>query len=225
MRNLRVLIPAIGLLAASASQTANAAEVTRVASSFEEDNKFDLHFGVNYDFDFKKAAILREWSDGTNNRLAKDLIYRQRRQTVTASVEIGLYHDLSIYAELPIVVADNRDYGFDQEASTCTFPSDNTGETINCVDKTNSSTLRDFIVPRDGFDSLSPTDPYNQFTGVDTELIFTGPTRRGLDQLHVGIKKGLLNQSKLSHMPNWVLAAEGRFAIGTPMEFTRDIAL
>lgn len=229
MRTLRALMPAIGLLAAAlASPTASAAEVTRVATSFEEDNKFDLHFGVAYDFDFKKAAVLREWSDGEQNRLAKDLIYRRRRQTVTASIEIGLYHDLSIYAELPIVVADNRNYGFDQEADTCIFPDDlgSSGEsTATCVDKTNSSTLRDAIVPRDGFDALVPSDPYNQFTGEDTQLIFNGPTRRGFDQIHIGIKKGLLNQNKLSHMPNWVLALEGRFAVGKPMQFTRNVAL
>lgn len=227
MRTFRALMPAIGLLAAAVSQTASAAEVTRVATSFEEDNKFDLHFGVAYDFDFKKASILREYGDGTTNRLAKDLIYQQRRQTVTPSIEIGLYHDLSIYAELPIVVSDNRDYGFDQSADPCIRPGtpDTTPDEINCVDKTNSSSIRDSIIPRDGFDSLTPSDAYNQFTGEDTQLIFTSPTRRGLDQIHVGIKKGILNQSKLSHMPNWVIALEGRFAIGKPMQFRRDIAL
>jgi hypothetical protein len=33
-----------------------------------------------------------------------------------------------------------------------------------------------------------------------------------------------LNQEKRAHMPNWVIAFDGRFAIGKPMKFTRDIA-
>lgn len=232
MRMIRVLVPALAFLATSgvvsAGRTAKASEVTRVASSFEEDDKFDLHFGVGYDFDFKRASILRENSAGGDASLNKDLIYQQQRQTVTVGMEIGLYHDLSIYAELPIVVADNRNYSFDDEASNCVFPQDvgtggNDVADINCVNKTNSTTVRDTIIPRDGFDAKETTDPYGQYTGEDTDLIFQAPVRRGLDQINVGLKYGILNQEKRPHLPNWVIAFEGRFAIGTPMEFSRDI--
>ncbi len=222
-------VGAVGVAALLAMpQQAEAGEVTRVASSFEEDDPFDLHFGVGYDFDFKKAAVLREWGDGNTNRLARDLIYRQQRHTVTASLEVGLWRDLSVYAELPIVVADNRNYAFDQEAADCVYPEDVGGATGNaeatCVNKTNSSSIRDGIIPRDGFDAKS-SSPYSEYTGADTTLIFTAPTRRGIDQLHVGIKYGILNQAKRHWMPNWVIGAEGRFAIGTPMGFSRDITI
>lgn len=231
MRMIRVLVPALAFLATSgvviAGSTAQASEVTRVASSFEEDNKFDLHFGVGYDFDFKRASILRENSAGGDARLNKDLIYQQQRQTVTVGMEIGLYHDLSVYAELPIVVADNRNYSFDDEAGNCIYPQDvgsgNDITDINCVNKTNSTTIRDTIIPRDGFDGKETTDPFGQYTGEDTDLIFQAPVRRGLDQINVGLKYGILNQDKRSHLPNWVIAFEGRFAIGTPMEMSRDI--
>lgn len=232
MRMIRVLVPALAFLATfgvASAGTAQASEVTRVASSFEEDNKFDLHFGVGYDFDFKKASILRENAAGGDGRLNKDLIFQQQRQTVTVGLEIGLYHDLSVYAELPIVVADNRNYSFDNEAANCVYPQDvgsgaaNDITDINCVNKTNSTTIRDQIVPRNGFDAKNTTNPYGQYTGEDTDLIFQGPVRRGLDQLNVGLKYGILNQDKRPHLPNWVIAFEGRFAIGTPMEFTRNI--
>jgi hypothetical protein len=209
-------------LALGLSQTATAAEVTRVATAFEEDNPFDLHFGVSYQYDFKKAAILREWSDGQNTRLARDLIYRQKRQTVAASIEIGVYKDLAIYAALPIVVSDNRNYEFDQEGD-CVFADDpgvGSGE-ATCVNKSNSTSIRDGIIPRDGFDALEPDDPYNSLDGEDTNLIFNSPTRRGLDQVHVGIKYGVTNQTKWSHLPNWVIGLEGRFAVGRPMTFSR----
>jgi hypothetical protein len=141
-------------------------------------------------------------------------------------LEIGLYKDLSVYAALPVIVADNRNYGFDQaEEGDCRYPGDSgVGQgQATCVNKTNSTSIRDGIIPRDGFDALERSDPFNQFTDPATELIFNGPTRRGLDQVHVGVKYMPLNQEKLPHMPKWVIALEGRFAVGKAMKFTRDI--
>ena len=66
-------VPAFVLVMAF-GQVANAAEVTRVASSFDQEhngNAFDLHFGVSYDFDFKQAAILREWVHGRPHRILR----------------------------------------------------------------------------------------------------------------------------------------------------------
>lgn len=210
------------------SQTASAAEVTRVASSFEEDNRFDIHFGVAYAYNFKRAAILREWNrgrDGDNdNRLVKDLIYRQQRHIITPMMEIGLWHDLALYFELPIVAYDTRSYHFDQREDDCVYGDEVPPSPVaNCVNKNNSTTIRDEIIPRDGFDATAENAPFSQFTGANTELIFQGPIRRGLDQLHVGLKYGILNQEKRAHMPTWIVAFEGRFAVGQPMTFSRNI--
>lgn len=209
------------------SQTAQAAEETRVASSFEDDDVFDIHFGVAYDYKFKRASILREWNSGrpddNENRLVKDLIYRQQRHTLTPTMEIGLWHDLAIYMALPVILADTREYSFDQSADDCVF-----GDGVppapeaTCVNKNNSTTVRDEIIPSNGIDATQGASAFTQFTGAGTELIFRGPVRRGLDQFHVGIKYGILNQAKRSHMPNWIVAAEGRFAVGRAMSFSRD---
>ena len=109
MRKLCGLLPLMGLFFGF-SATTQAAEVTRVASSFDGENKFDLHFGVGYDFNFKKAALLREWSDANNpsSTVVRDLLYQQFRHVVTPSMEIGLYKDLAVYVNLPVVVADQR---------------------------------------------------------------------------------------------------------------------
>jgi hypothetical protein len=231
MRKFLGFLPAFALVA-GLSQDANAAEVTRVASSFDQDfngNAFDLHFGVNYDFDFKKAAVMREWGSGGRNNLARDLIYRQFRHTVTPTMEIGLWHDISVYVAMPVVVSDNRNYSFDQDqGGDCVFPQQpgtNGYEagTATCVNKTNSTSIRDGIVPRDGFDSFEDTNPYGQFTDPETDMIFRSPTRRGLDQIHVGMKFGILSQARKSHLPHWVIGLEGRFAIGRPMTFSRAI--
>jgi hypothetical protein len=231
-RRRRAALAVAGALAGAATltaPTAQAAEVTRVASSFEENNRFDIHMGLAYTFNDKRAAILREWNTGAptdnENRLVKDLIYRQQRHTLTPSVEIGLWHDLAIYAALPVILADNRSYGFDQRADDCVYGDDvPPNPEATCVNKNNSTAVRDGLIPRDGFDATTNGAPFSQFTGPGTELIFKGPTRRGIDQFWVGLKYGILNQEKRAHMPNWVVGFEGRFGVGRAMTFSRDIA-
>lgn len=223
MRKLCGLMAIVGLTLGF-SPSALAAEVTRVASSFDEDDPFDLHFGVGYDFTFKKAAIVREWSDGNQNRIARDLLYQQMRHTVTPSLEIGLYRDLAVYLQLPVVVSDTRSYSFDQDADPCKYGDVRPPDEATCVNKDNSTTLRDGIVPRTGFDATNTDDPYGSFAGADSKEIFKGPNRYGINQLWVGLKYAILNQDRLSHMPTWVIGLEGRFAVGKPMTFSRNIS-
>ncbi len=224
MRKLCGLMAFVGL-SLGFVPSSQAAEVTRVASSFDEGNPFDLHLGVGYDFQFKKAAILREWSDGNTNRVARDLLYRQMRHTVTPSLEIGLYRDLAVYVQLPVIVSDQRSWSFDQEADPCVFGDVDPPNEATCVNHNNSTTIRDGIIPRGGFDATDTQNPYDNFGGADSVKIFQGPNRLGIDQLWVGLKYGILNQDRLSHMPKWVLAVEGRFAIGKPMTFSRNITV
>ncbi len=221
---------ALAIAALGAGKTVHAAEVTRVASSFEENNRFDIHLGLAYSVNYKTASILREWNSGapndTQNRLVKDLRYRQIRHLVTPSLEIGLWHDLAIYAALPIVLSDQRDYSFDQRADDCVYGDDvGPGQpAATCVNKNNSTTVRDGIIPRNGFDASSNGDPFGQYTGANTALIFRAPVRRGIDQVWVGIKYAILNQEKRAHMPTWVVAFDTRFGVGRPMSFSRDIS-
>lgn len=225
MRKAFCALPVLGLYF-GLSQPAQAAEITRVATAFEKDNRFDFHFGVSYDFNYKRAAILREWSPGDGgNIVAKDLIYSQQRHIITPSMEFGLWNDLALYVTLPIVASDQRFYEFDQRADDCVFGEDVSpgNPEANCVNKNNSTTIRDSILPRDGFDAQTPGNPFGQFGSANTQRIFNGPTRRGLDQLHVGLKYGILSQRKHSHLPDWIIAFEGRFAVGRPMTFSRDI--
>src|SRR5262245_44257421 len=123
MRKLCCLLPLLAAFA-WASPPAHAAEVTRVATAFEEDNPFDIHFGVAYDYNSKRAAVLREWNRGPGDPstgLVKDLLYRQQRHMVIPTMEIGLWHDLAIYMALPVVLSDTRDYQFDQRPDDCMF--------------------------------------------------------------------------------------------------------
>ena len=188
MRKLCGLLPLVGLCF-GISATARAAEVTRVASSFDNDNKFDLHFGVGYDFNYKKSAILREWSNANNpdSKVVRDLIYQQMRHVVTPSLEIGLYKDLAVYMNLPIVVHDQRTYSFDQEAADCKYDDGmrSPDDPATCVNHDNSTTIRDGIIPHDGFDGTNKDNPLGQFGGAGTETIFKGANRRGIHELGI----------------------------------------
>jgi len=228
MRNLLSRALLVAVFAVGAKGTALAAESTRVASSFEDHDRFDIHFGVGYTYAFKQASILREWNGGgrsdTETLLAKDLVYRQNRHTLTPTVEIGLWHDLAVYAELPIIVSDTRQYEFDQRSDDCVYGEDVAGGTANatCVNASNSTTIRDEILPLGGIDA-NRGDPFERFTDPGLPLIFRAPVRRGLDQINVGLKYGILNENKRPKLPTWVLAFEGRFAVGRAMTFSRDL--
>ena len=195
-RQLAVAFAIAGGVLGGASE-AQAADVTRVATAFEDDNFFDVHLGVTYDFNYKRAAILREWNSGrpgdNENRLVKDLVFEQFRHTLTPTLEFGLFRDLGLYFELPIVLSDSRQYSFDQRADDCVFGSPGGSPTASCTNKGNSTTLRDEILPSSGFDATNTGNPSLPFGGPDSELIFKGPVRRGLDQLNVGLKYALFN--------------------------------
>jgi hypothetical protein len=223
MRKLCGLLPLMGLFFGF-SATTQAAEVTRVASSFDGDNKFDLHFGVGYDFNFKKAALLREWSDANNpsSTVVRDLLYQQFRHVVTPTLEIGLYKDLAVYVHIPIVVADSRTYSFDQEADPCVYGD---GATIQnpatCVNHDNS-TRSATASSRGWLRRHQPEQPVQPVRRRGQPDDLQGRDSSRPRPAHVGLKYAILNQDRLSHMPKWVIGLEGRFAVGKPMTFSRD---
>lgn len=122
MRRLALLFFA-ALLAGALS----AAEVTDVADSFDENNPFDFNLNVYYKNTHEFADIKREYNtipqtydDGTNtggvyytteSRRVETLEYsgnpevRYLRELMISS-EIGLYHDLSLSVDVPIVLKD-----------------------------------------------------------------------------------------------------------------------
>lgn len=199
-------------------------ETPEVASAFEADDPFDLHLGIDYSFQYKHAAIIREWGRGNETLWARDLWYQRVQQVLTPSLEIGLCRELSAYLQLPITLYDRQIYEFDQRnTDNCSYPDPkNPSRPSNCVNRGNSSTLRDSILPLHGYDATSPQYAFTSYTGVDTTRIMTAPIRRGIDQLHAGLKLAVLDQNKKPHFPTWILGLEGRFAIGARMQLRKS---
>ncbi|MBK9037393.1 MAG: hypothetical protein IPL61_40150 [Myxococcales bacterium] len=183
-----------------------------VASAFDRDDGFDLHLTFDYQLDIHRAAIRREQAGrpGTPTTapvpVVDDLVFASTRHTVVPKLELGLFHDVSLSAALPITLAYDRTLELDQRDTPCTY--DIPGAT--CVSRTSSTTLTDGLLPMAGYDGQNAGAG---FMGTDP-TVFRGPTRKGVDQLHLGFTWAPMNQLRDDTKPTWKLGAEFRIAVG-----------
>jgi hypothetical protein len=203
-----------------ASRVAHAGPDAEVTSAADPDDKFDLHVTLDYDYTLRRSTIERERVGegsaqiGDPLPVSKELTYTSSRHTITPKLELGLYHDLSVMIAMPIVVLDTRELDLDQRDTPCTFTPD--PNTV-CVDRSNSSVIRDGLLPANGFDAR---DPATSFPGDEAE-IFRGVDRKGLDQLNLGLTWAPMNQERDDTKPTWKLSAELRLPIGKVAKLDR----
>jgi hypothetical protein len=230
----RLFVRSVVLAAATVAGSvgvANAGELTDVASSFDDDNPFDLRLRVGYQYSQRTGSIKREGEGPGQDEVIvyKDLLYRQVRHAMSVRAEIGVFQDLAIFAELPFVLQDDREYRFDQsEGSNCIYPGQQMmGQLPTCVNASNSTTINDGIVPPNGFDAP------NSMAGVPvgftsgTDLVFRGISRGGggmnaLDTINLGINWGIFSQKRDDTKPNWLLGIEADISFGNVMSFDRN---
>lgn len=208
------------MTAAALASRAAASPDSEVASALDRGDKLDVHVRVDYRLTARRAAIKREMSglEGADPDgpvpLVKDLLVRGSRHELIPRLELGVFTDLAVTTALPIVLRDSRRLEFDQrEGDNCVYPTDPGMAT--CIDRTNSTTIRDELLPPEGFDAGGGTlDP-------DGATIFRGVDRRGLDQLHLGVVWAPMNQARDATKPTWKLGAEVRIAVGRTMQLDR----
>ena len=200
-------------------------EWTDIASAFDDNNPINIFLGVDYLFEARRAAIKRELS-GVKDipappdtvPIGKDLFFSQDRHVIKPHIEIGVFHDVQLGLALPITIALNRSYDFDQRAEPCVFPKQ--GNMPTCIDATNSSTLQDKLLPdgtsgKLGYDA---NDPLTNFD-INSKTVFRSTTRSGLDQLWISLSWAPMNQARDDTKPTWILTAEFRPSIGKLMKF------
>ena len=206
---------------------ARAADVTDVASAFDEDNPFDFRFRVRYDHLEKRAQIKRELEGLSPSQaqiaVDRDLLYSQSKDTLALRAEFGIFQDLMIHVELPIILQMTEAYGFDQSLGpACTYPP---SPTPTCVNATNSSTVADGIVSAAGFDAQHGGVALNSQT-----LLFRGAQRgasggSGLDAFdtfNFGLTWAPVSQKRDDTKPTWILAFEPQISIGNVMQLDRS---
>ncbi|HUH00440.1 MAG TPA: hypothetical protein VML75_00515 [Kofleriaceae bacterium] len=180
---------------------------SEVASAFDEGDEFDLHVTIDYELDSRRATIRREQAGlpGTGPDdpipLVDDLRFESLRHTLTPRLELSIFTDLAITFALPIIIRDTRSLSLDGIAPGA------------------STTISDGLLPATGFDANDPTGP--GFTNANDSMIFRGPARAGLDQVHVGMVWAPMNQARDDTKPTWKLGAALRVPVGGIMKFDR----
>lgn len=209
-------------------KVARASDITDLASAADEDNPFDFRLRVRYDHLWKSAQIKREVEGlnlmGPQDRILnfKDLVYGKQTDVLNLRAEIGLFHDLQVHVELPVVLNMTETWDYDQSAADgCRFGNDSNP---NCVNAMNSTTIRDGILPLGGFDA--------QRSGatIGGNRVFNAPVRGAsgggsagdsFDTFNVGLDWAPVNQRRDDTKPTWTLGIEGQFSIGNVMKFDR----
>ena len=196
----RTVTVAALLLPATASAQAI---VTDVLDAADGEDPFDAVIEIRYDFLSHAADITREFpcyrTDGNAACSAQDLVLfgnelkaKRTIHTMTISPRLGLYHDLELALDLPIILFDQTKLDF----------ASNVSDTVNStVDKAGNADQSIFLVPnvgqqRSGFGDMSiglKYAPYN-YQRDKTEptwvlgLTYTAPTGkvRKADNTEVG---------------------------------------
>jgi hypothetical protein len=166
----------------------------------EAQKSVDIYAEVLYNYELAGSTIARERTGARSPSgaipLVRDLEFKSFRHTLTPRLQVGVFRDTFIYAALPIIITQARELSL-----------------YEGLDRGESSTVRDGLLPAEGFDARDPGTP------TPGNLMFRGPARRGLDQVHLGLGVAPMNQLKDPTKPTWKLGAEVRLAIGQVMTF------
>ena len=193
-----------------AGAPARGAEVTRVVSALDDDNRFDFHLTASWLHEVKSALVKRESQQppASTTEVLKDLKYGQTRDILDLRADFGVLWDVSLRFNLPIVLADSAELAFDGGncgAQTGGFPT--------CIDQNNSTLLRDGILPGYGATSWGLDARNNrQYSGA-TDKVFRGPRRSGIENLGVGITWAAFNQARDDTKPTWTLSFDAKFDV------------
>lgn len=175
------------LAAMVVSASAQGAELTRVASSFEEKDPFGMFLDFTFDRTQDRGKIVREWYQQGTNQDVTELRYSKYETKLGIDVHLGIFHDLELHVGAPIVFQQDRYWNFaagtsDQNSTIYRNCSDARGNV--CADPGNGQGRLFEVGP-----ASSPTSSY----------------RSGLGDFTFGIAWAPFVQAKDPSKPTWVL--------------------
>ena len=182
-----------------------AAEITEISDAADDLNNdpFDVVFEASFKQTRNWGKITREWncnSDPAQNPdfmrcptedtilFNKELDYERVTNQMDLYLEIGLYKDLAIHVNVPIVFSDERKLTFARDDDgPCT-------DLTKCVDNRNST-----IDPADNrisadYDDGGTFDTFRYFQVGENGN--TGPSRSGLGDMNIGIEWAAFNDQR-----------------------------
>ncbi len=173
------------LLALLAASPVRAAEVTRVASSFEEKDPFGMFFDFTFDRVWDQGKITREWYQQGKLQDVDELRYSRDETRLGIDTFIGLFRDLELHVGVPIVFQQDRKWVFAKDTTDA-------NSTINriCGDARGTPCA----TPGAGDGRLFEVGPNGQTS-----------FRGGLGDFTFGLAFNAFNQKKDDTKPTWTL--------------------
>lgn len=178
------------------------AEVTRVLSSFDDENDQPFGFRIVPSFEQRqeRGDISREGActdeSGACPFFNSELSSKRVTNTLNFDIGFGLYHDLEVRIGLPVVLSDRR---------TLTFADGVSGE---------NSTVAPAPNRRGRFQGAGDDRVFN-YSYFDVGTGNEGPNRAGLGDMSFGIAWGAFSQQRNDHLANLVLAFDYTAPTGT----------
>jgi hypothetical protein len=166
------------------------AEITRVASSGDKENPFDLDVEIRWDRTQRRGLITQEFSDPDSTRPfgnlddGAELRYQQITNVITARLAVGIYKDFEFHAEVPYYIGDEHTWRYATKNGASVEPE--SGIANNPVDASGN--------PCTGCPIFNPA-----------AKVFHGG-RPG--DLTVGLAYGVLNEERDDTKPTWLVGVD-----------------
>ncbi len=191
MSRLRAAVLA---LIAAAPWTSQAAEITRIASSFEEKDPFGMFIDVGFERTQERSKIVREFHQDGTVADVNELRFVNVDTRLNLGMHIGLWQDVELSFGLPIVFAQDRRWRFVQ-----------TPDPSQATDETTSSIYNNCVqVNGDVLPNCPGTNRLPMFNiGEDTNSY-----RGGIGNIHLGFAYGILNQKKDETKPDLIIGLD-----------------
>jgi hypothetical protein len=165
-----------------------AANVTRIASAFDEKDPFDLDIEVGFTRTQKRSKITQEYYGGGRIADVLALRYSEITNEMPLSVKVGLFQDLELSVGTSIVFSNTREWRLPVYAD---------------YDK------------REKFDPASSTILNNRLDRLGNSLELPDPIidldqnnasyRSGFGNISLGLRWAPFNETRDQYLPTWVL--------------------
>jgi len=197
MFRLRAVFVALMMVAPLTTQ---AAEITRIASSFDEDDPFDLILDVAFERTQSRSKITREQQDieGEGFKELTEIWHKGTDTRLNMKLAIGLYKDLEFSFGMPLILQQNDAYGFVSGRNN-----DNSSIINNCVNPDGS------IIDLE--DANGNVIDNCRDTPSLAQSLFTIPStskRGGLGNMHFGLAYAFFNENRDDTKPMWIIGID-----------------
>ncbi len=186
MRFWRVALTLTALMVVSG--VAHTAELTEVIDAADGDDQFDLNLNVSFRSSLHRAKITHEWrtlwADPAQSHLPdyNELRYSSQTYTMDYEVEIGLFHDLELYLNLPWVIKEKKEISF-----------------VSGVSAASNSTL---------FRNPAPTGFTNALADANDPTNSPSSERGGIGDMQIGLMWAVFNDERDETKSVWVIGLD-----------------